>query len=126
MHRGILHLAPAGAGEWRQGKVATGRTTSILRLACSAVSRGQPWAAVYFVIKSIKPSLSYKKGEGEEEEAWSKTVATPLTTSHQSKELLLLEKCFPAGWETRRSTQAISFYYFMSCSVALCYTMLLV
>lgn len=50
--------------------------------ACSAVSRGQPWAAVYFVIKSIKPPLSYKKGEGEEEGAWRKTVATPLTSSH--------------------------------------------
>lgn len=44
-----------------------------------------------------------REREGKEEEGvWSKTVTASLTWSHQGKELLLLEKCFPAFWKPSR------------------------
>lgn len=105
MHRGILHLAPPspspippGPGGRRAGKVAMGCTTGIHHFALPSPAGS---SRLLFILLSNQLSCRsrIKRGrEGKEEEGvWSKTVATPLTSSHQSKELLLLEKCFLAG-----------------------------
>lgn len=77
-----------------------------------AVSRGQPSAPVYFVIKSIKLPLSYKTGAEGGGGGWSTTAAAPLTSSHQSEELLLLEKYFPAGWKPPRHAGRFLLFHF--------------
>lgn len=108
------HFAPRSsprAGARRLGKVVMGCTTGIHRLALPRPA-GNPRLTFILLSNQLSGRCCLKRGkEGkEEEEVWRKTVATPLTSSHPSKELLLLEKCFLAGWET---PTARKWFYFI-------------
>lgn len=106
----LASRSPPGPESGGRGKSCGGHPSP-----SSAVSRGQPSAAVYFVIKSIKLPLSYKTGAGGEGGGGgleyycghSFDIVSPKQRAPPVGEMISCRMGNP------RNTRAISLFYFV-------------